>query len=504
MRHFFSLLLLRTFSLSLSLQPLKPSPWQNDARRIAVRFHQRPSSLSTTVHEEHDENPESSRLPHRVVSTQSLQGWMAGAMTSFVLFMSMWTAPWTLSLEQTSEIGSATVSLNLQILPQKAFALTESQLLVDDVWREVTRQYVDRTFNGQGEEGWRQKRLKTLQQISNVAPDDDQEVVYTAIRDMLATLGDPYTRFLTPDQYASLASYARGSVVGGGGIGVQLVGEPRSGGIVVVNTVPNGPADRAGILPGDLVTAIDGEPFSQGTAEVVAAKCRGEVGSRVDLTVTRREENGKDRSLQISLTRAAVQTSPVQCSTFKSSTGKSIGLISLKSFSQQTLSQVIDALEKELKSAQILVLDLRGNAGGYMPAGVDVAKLFLPPQARVISEVDKSGRATIYINDGVGSDTRRPLYVLVDERSASASEILAAALQDNQRATIVSSAAHTFGKGRIQNVQELFDGSGIAITKAKYVTPSGKDIQGVGVLPDQRISACAPQDPAPSCLQGIL
>eukprot|EP00977_Amphora_coffeiformis_P025398 scaffold19629_cov147-Amphora_coffeaeformis.AAC.2 len=423
--------------------------------------------------------------------------------------MSTVVAPWSLkcSMGQTTETrtGSLTAATaQVQIVSQQALALTESQLLVDDVWREVTRQYVDRTFNGQGEDGWRQKRLKTVQQVSNVSPDDDREVVYSAIRSMLETLGDPYTRFLTPDQYASLASYARGSVVGGGGIGVQLIGEPRSGKIVVVSTVPNSPADRAGILSGDIIDSIDGEPLSEGTAEVVAAKCRGEVGSTLSIKVIRQSENGRDTSLEFSLARANVQTSPVQYSTFKSSSGKSVGLISLKSFSQQTLSQVIDALDKELKSAEILVLDLRGNAGGYMPAGVDVAKLFLPPQARVISEVDKSGRATIYVNDGIGSDTRRPLYLLVDERTASASEILAAALQDNQRAAIVSSAEHTFGKGRIQNVQELFDGSGIAITKAKYMTPSGKDIQGVGVIPDQHISACAPKDPATACLQDIL
>ena len=123
--------------------------------------------------------------------------------------------------------------------------------------------------------------------------------------------------------------------------------------------------------------------------------------------------------------------------------------------------------------------EIDGTVGGYMPAGVDVAKLFLPPRARIISEVDKTGRATIYINDGVGSetDTTTPLFVLVDEKTASASEILTAALKDNKRAVVISGAGadKTFGKGRIQNVQALsYGGSGIAVTKARYMTPNGR------------------------------
>jgi carboxyl-terminal processing protease len=138
-----------------------------------------------------------------------------------------------------------------------------------------------------------------------------------------------------------------------------------------------------------------------------------------------------------------------------------------------------------------------------MPAGVDVAKLFLSPQTRIVSEVDKSGRATIYVSDGIGSETETPLYVLVDKRTASAAEILTAALQDNHRAIVVGSS-ETFGKGRIQNVQGLEDGSGIAVTKAKYMTPSGKDIHGVGITPDRKPKSCGPDDSAAACLTGIV
>ena len=167
-------------------------------------------------------------------------------------------------------------------------------------------------------------------------------------------------------------------------------------------------------------------------------------------------------------------------------------------------SESFDSSPAEAVSA--IAIDLRGNVGGYMPAGVDVAKLFLPPRARIISEVDKTGRARIYINDGVGSetDTTTPLYVVVDEKTASASEILTAALQDNKRAVVVSGVDKTFGKGRIQNVQALsYGGSGIAVTKARYTTPNGRDIQGIGISPDLRSKTCSPKDSAAVCLERV-
>jgi len=171
-----------------------------------------------------------------------------------------------------------------------------------------------------------------------------------------------------------------------------------------------------------------------------------------------------------------------------------VGLIRVPTFSQSTESQVRTALD-ELRKSDAFLLDIRGNAGGYMPAGVDVAKLFLPPRTRIISEIDKTGRTTISINDGIGSVVDKPLYLLVDGQTASASEILTAALQDNHRATVLG--AQTFGKGRIQNVQELRFGTGVAVTKAKYITPGGRDIQGAGIQPD---FFCSPETTPESCL----
>ena len=379
--------------------------------------------------------------------------------------------------------------------PSSAWAMTEQQLLVADAWKEVTRQYIDTTYNGLGEEGWKQKRLEAVKAVTNIGP-DDKEVVYEAIRKMLSALGDPYTRFLTPDQYASLTAYARGDSAG---IGVSLIVDPSSGNVVVANTATDGPAARAGIEPGDIMVEVDGMDVTQGTtAEVVAAKCRGEVGSELNVVV---RGGTSDKTQRFTITRSKVRVNPVVTST-TTLDGKNIGVIKVSAFSQETNSQIVEALRRLKGSVSAIAIDLRGNAGGYMPAGVDAAKLFLEPKARIISEVDKSGRKTIYIAEGIGSETEIPLYLLVDQRTASASEIFAAALQDNHRATIVG-GSKTFGKGRIQNVQELEDGSGIAVTKAKYVTPSDRDIHGIGLTPDRKSPSCGPSDSAIACLAAM-
>ena len=396
--------------------------------------------------------------------------------------------------------------LHINMVQSRAYALSEDQLLVDAVWKEVSQQFVDKTYNGLGEEGWRQKRLDAIKSVSNIAAgpeDDDKEKVFETIRSMLKTLNDPYTRFLTPNQYESLTSYAKGGSTAG--IGVQLLLEPRSQDVIVMNVAKNGPAQNAGILPGDVVEEIDGEEISGFTAEGVAAKCRGEVGTNIQMIV--RHNNGEDDGsvskikTRLSFTRAKIEVNPVQVSTFSTDDGKQIGLLKIVSFNKETTSQVMEGM-KQIRGTSAVVFDLRGNAGGYMPAGVEVAKLFLPPQTRVISEMGKSGKATVYISDGIGSDTKSPLYILVNRRTASASEILTAALQDNHRAIVVGT--RTFGKGRIQNVQALEDGSGLAVTRAKYITPNGRDIHGIGITPDKEVDSCGADVSAASCLTGLI
>ena len=422
--------------------------------------------------------------------------------TAAVLFLATLTAPVRIQLH-TPHHQQPIVSIQLDC----AKALSEQQLLVDDVWKEVTRQFVDKSYNGLGDTGWRQRRLEAVQKVTNLGPDDSEQV-YASIRTMLQALGDPYTRFLTPDQYEALtATYARNTPTTSAGIGVQLLLDPRSGHVMIINTVSDGPAAKAGILPGDVVMQVDGVDVQSATAEVVAAMCRGEAGTTVTLAI-RHDRATSSPTTQLTVTRAPIEIKSVESSVFRSDRGKKIGLVKISSFNQQdTVPKVRQAL-KDVKDqgASILVLDLRGNAGGYMPAGVEVAQLFLPRQALIMTESsDRTANSIPYTADGIGADTIDPLYVLVDERTASASEILTAALQDNHRATVVGSAVKTFGKGRIQNVQgPMGDGSGIAVTKARYLTPSGRDIQGVGIQPDFVKPECDAKASASMCLEGLV
>ena len=460
-------------------------------------------------------------------------------------------------------------STSMPVFVQPCHAMTPDQLLVDDVWREVSRQFVDPTFNGQGEAGWSKQRSLALEQTADLGPDDEDTLrLYRVIRGMLQTLNDPYTRFLTPEQFEALtkayATKSSSSAASTSGIGVQLIGDSNNNGkatsststsgmVVVVNTVGKSPAENYGILPGDKIRSVDGVDMVGATAEVVAAKCRGETGTTVSIELERERPSTDEGSSTTSPTtttmerkivtvmRTPITPIPVieASTTILSPTNQKVGIVKINSFTKETEALVRQELKQFSSSGSdsstyyngdkqqqqqettaaaattppaVIALDLRGNMGGYMPAGVDVAKLFLPPRARIISEVDKTGRATIYINDGIGSetDTSTPLYLIVDKRTASASEILAAALQDNDRAKIVSSSSptegdRTFGKGRIQNVRALsYGGSGIAVTKARYTTPSGRDIQGVGITPDLRSGTCTAKDSAAACLDGIL
>ena len=208
----------------------------------------------------------------------------------------------------------------------------------------------------------------------------------------------------------------------------------------------------------------------------------------------------------LELERAPVTLNAVEAGSVALGGGRRAGLVRISSFSQETPAQLVDAVRAALATAggvDALVVDLRGNAGGYMPAGVAAAELFLERGAPIVSEVRRAGAALPSVAQGVGAETKVPLCVLVDGRTASAAEIMAAALQDNGRATLAG-PGRTFGKGRIQNVQRLVGGSGVSVTRARYVTPKGRDIHGVGLTPDVVADACAATEPDARCVEAAL
>lgn len=287
---------------------------------------------------------------------------------AFLLSAILTLSPFTLQTTN-NDIGHSHTPMQFpQIQRNTAFALTENQILVDDVWKEVTRQYVDQTFNKLGEEAWRKERLKAVTKVTNVGP-DEKDFVYNVIRDMLSKLQDPYTRFLTPEQFESLTAYARGGPNPSAGIGVQLIGDPKTGKIVVLNIVPEGPAARSGVLPGDVILEIDHEDMSEATAEVVAAKCRGPMDTEVTLAIQHGTETGQqEETVNVALKRSQIKTNSISTSTFTSASGKKIGLVKLSSFNLETEKLFLDALNeiRKTSSPSALVIDLRGNAGGYV------------------------------------------------------------------------------------------------------------------------------------------
>ena len=412
-----------------------------------------------------------------------------------------------------------------------SFPMNENQQFVSDIWWAVTAQYYDPTYNGMMEDGWRQMKLQAMEQVADTGPDPEDEIIITqAINTMLSKLGDPYTRYLPREKYELLTSYAKGessSSNGSGGIGVQLLMDPRSSLsndknlVMVMNVSDNGPAAKMGMKQGDVILEIDGETMEGATPEFIAAKCRGEVGDTVNIFVQRRSNVDSDVNVQtkklLSIQRENIKINPVRTSTFISSTSKNgsvdagttsdkqikVGLLTIPAFSQETPKQVIDAIRTVRdQNVQVIAIDLRGNVGGYLPAGIDTSKLFLAGKRPIVAEVNRAGQGTVYYADGIGAETSIPLYILVDSRTASAAEIFSAALQDNKRAILVGSS-NTFGKGRIQNVQSVGNGSGVAVTRARYVTPRGNDVHGVGITPNKRTN-CSADDSAVICLENII
>ncbi len=352
---------------------------------------------------------------------------------------------------------------------QSAAALTDEQKLVSEVWRIVNRTYLDDTFNHQN---WASMRQKALQK-----PLDNQQAAYGAIQNMLKSLDDPFTRFLDPEQYRSLQVNTSGELTG---VGLQIALNPQSGKLEVVAPIVGSPAEKAGIQPRDRIIKIEGISTQKLTLDEAAAKMRGAAGSLVTLVIERDGESERE----VRLMRDRIELNPVIAQLNSSPQGKSIGYLRLTQFNANAPMELAHALSSlEKKGADAYILDLRNNPGGLLQAGIEIARLWLD-SGTIVYTVNRQGIQGSF--EAVGSAiTQDPLVILVNQGTASASEILAGALQDNGRAQLVGET--TFGKGLIQSLFELSDGSGLAVTIAKYETPSHRDINKLGIKPDQVI-----------------
>ena len=354
-----------------------------------------------------------------------------------------------------------------------ALALTDDQTLVVDVWRLVNESYVDSSFSGVP---WRRLRQKALEKTISNRVD-----AYDAIDAMLAPLDDPYTRLLRPESYGQLEAATKGTV---SGIGLQLGINHDSGSVVVIAPVEDSPAAEAGLVDGTLLRSINGQATSELGLDGSAALLRGDSGSSVHLEVTL--PDGEEQSLD--LERRAIDLRPVRSRRLRSG-DHTLGYLRINQFSEPVPEAVQEALaDLEAKGIEGLVLDLRNNTGGLVSAGLAVADDFLAGDV-IVETQDRNG-----INEQRPANSGRlfdgPMLTLINGGTASASEILAGALQDNGRSQLLGSTS--FGKGEIQTLLPLGDGSGLAVTVARYLTPNGRAIQGQGLEPDELLSSAEP------------
>ena len=351
-------------------------------------------------------------------------------------------------------------------VPVQAAMEDSPKAVIDEVWQIVNNEFVDKNFN---QVDWQKTRQELLSR--NYA---SQQEAYQAIRQALKRLDDHYTRFLDPKEFESLTSQTSGEV---SGVGIRFKLDEQTHELTVVEPLENSPASQAGIRTGDKILRINGKPTSLMTIEQASEEIRGKVGTRVSLEISR---PGRKGIFQVTLTRAQIEL-PSLSYTIKDESQMRVGYIKLDEFSSHAAEQMKQAI-KDLndKQASAFVLDLRGNPGGLLLASVDIARMWMDKGA-IVQTVDRKGGDRRFSANGT-SLTDRPLVVLVDENSASASEILAAALQENKRATLVGT--RTFGKGTVQSVHSLTDGSGLAVTIARYYPPDGVSINKKGVAPD--------------------
>lgn len=361
----------------------------------------------------------------------------------------------------------AVTGAGIHLSQSKAFFQDGPKELVDEVWQLINRNYVDDTFN---QVDWQEVRTDYLERTYS-----DREDAYDAIREMLEQLEDPYTRFMDPQEYRNMQIDTSGELTG---VGIQITQTEETDEIVVVSPIEDTPAFEAGVRAQDIILSIDGESTAGMDLNDVVSRIRGPVGSEVTITLSRDEE-----MLELTLQRARIEIHPVRYSYQEGSEG-GVGYIRLTQFSANAGIEMKEAIEElEAQGVTGYILDLRANPGGLLYSSIDIARMWMN-EGGIVSTIYREGVTEEEIANSTAL-TDLPLVVLVDGGSASASEILSGALQDNDRAVVVGT--QTFGKGLVQTVRRLRDGSGLAVTVAKYLTPNGRDINQHGIDPDIQV-----------------
>lgn len=335
--------------------------------------------------------------------------------------------------------------------------------LYDDVWKLVNKKYYDPTNNSQDWAKWRYRyehKLKTV------------EDAYVAIDTMLASLNDPYTRFLPPKEFSEETQSIRGSLKG---IGTQI--GLRDGQLVIIAPLEDSPAERAGLLADDYILEINGESTKGIHVDAAADKIRGEKGTTVNLLIQRKGVPNKVYTIvRDEIEVKSVSTKPP----IETAIPEDVQYIRLSSFISKNAGVEIQEILDKCDDKKGIILDLRSNPGGLLTNAIYISDMLLQGGV-IVSTVDRD-RYKSTTRARYGQMTQKPLVVLINKGSASASEILSGALKDNHRATIVGE--QSFGKGLVQEINKLPDEAGMNITIQRYLTPSGQDINKKGITPD--------------------
>ena len=336
--------------------------------------------------------------------------------------------------------------------------------MYDNVWRLINTKYVDQTNNEQDWKKWRHKYDNMIQ------TDED---AYVAIDTMVASLNDPYTKFLNPKEFLEETSSIKGSLKG---IGIQI--GMKDGKLMVIAPIEDTPAEKAGLFADDEILAIDGKSTKGITVDKAADQIRGEEGTQVTLLIKRK---GLEEPKSFTITRAEIEIKSVtQKVPTDMKVPDDICYIRLSSFISRNASKEVRDIILNNPDKKSFILDLRSNPGGLLSNAIYISDMFLNG-GDIVSTVDRDG----YKETQKASSallTTKPLVVLLNKGSASASEIFSGAMKDNKRAVLVGT--QSFGKGLVQEINKLPNNSGINITIQKYLTPNGTDIHKKGITPD--------------------
>ena len=339
--------------------------------------------------------------------------------------------------------------------------------VIDHVWQIVYRDFLD--SNGKFQKSnWINLRKEVLSKTYS-----DSNEAYDAIRDMLSNLDDSYTRFLEPKEFNQMRIDTSGELTG---VGIQIVKDKESDDLIIISPIEGTPAFDAGIKARDKILSIDDISTEGMNIEDAVKLIRGQRGTKVKLEILRGSQ-----SFFKTLSREKIEIKSVSSKVNQTKNGLSIGYVRIKQFNANASKETRDAIKDlETKKVAGYVLDLRSNPGGLLESSIDISRHFIN-KGVIVSTVSKDGLKETKKGNGQAL-TKKPLVVLVNEGSASASEIVSGAIKDNKRGKLVGKK--TFGKGLVQSMRTLVDGSGLTVTVAKYLTPNGTDINKFGIIPD--------------------